>query len=93
MIVLKYDLQPASFTLNIVKLPMGSQALRVDTQGRGLKLWVMVKGMNGGKAESRQFLVTGTGYEWNYGIDELKFINTFFNPEHDLVFHAFEVVS
>jgi hypothetical protein len=77
-----------------VDLPAGAQPLRVDWQNPGrfdVCLWALVPDPKAPTVK-RKFAFVGTGAPIDDDL-KIRYLNTFLSREHDLVFHAFEVVT
>lgn len=76
---------------NVFTLPKGSRILKVDTQRGQLCAWVL-HDLDQPRNESRAIAVYGTGIRMpDHGA--LLYINTCFDLDGALVWHAFERVS
>lgn len=81
---------PAAFGHFVRDLPKGAHVLAIQAQGDHPQMWALVD-QEATEAESREFLVVGTGkaYEskfWN----DLNYIGTFQMEDGALIWHAFE---
>lgn len=85
--IYKYELDRTRETH--IPLPCGAKILRIDFQGSTPMLWAEVS--TEAPPENRTIEVFGTGAIMPPC--ERVFINTFFTPAHDFVFHAYEKIQ
>lgn len=83
---------PLEVPLTTVAMPMGARVLHVGAQGDVVTLWALVEPDR--KLLDRQFLVVGTGWEFDLGhpVPDAEYRGTALRRD-GLVFHVFERVA
>lgn len=85
MVRYKYELNAGVTEL---QLPKGAKDFTVAVQHRGIFLWATVD--KNVEMETKRFLVLGTGMEFSR--EPTSFIGMVMTPDHNWVFHVFELV-